>query len=45
MKKRLTCVLFGHIFRRYISNDESAPCDYCRKCGLTKEEVGITLTP
>lgn len=37
---KLTCRLFGHDFR---SKDERwiYASDVCRKCGLTKKEVGL----
>jgi len=50
MKRKLSCILFGHDFR--IMQEEKTgtfsltrrtfQSDWCRKCGLTKEEIGIT---
>jgi len=46
MKHKLSCRLFGHNFRRIIESDFSGYttvlCDYCTKCGLSKEECEIT---
>ena len=48
MKKGIIwCWLFGHLFRfnppeRQLQGWEvSKPSDYCRKCGLSKKELGI----
>jgi hypothetical protein len=40
MKTKLGCILFGH---KYIHKKDKDvyPLDYCKCCGLSKEEVGI----
>lgn len=48
MKYKLQCVLFGHTFRvrtQYNEDGElwtkSTASNFCRQCGLSKEEAGI----
>ena len=40
MKHSILCYLLGHYWRRYEAG-YYYPHDWCRRCGLSKEEVGI----
>jgi Pyruvate/2-oxoacid:ferredoxin oxidoreductase delta subunit len=45
MKTKLWCLIFGHDFRMFNDDDEGyrhiISSDYCRNCGLSKEECKI----
>jgi len=52
MKGTLSCVLFGHVFWSWTNTDENGifwserrfgtTSNFCEKCGLSKQELGIT---
>jgi hypothetical protein len=44
MKGTLKCIIFGHKFMSRINDGDyilSKQIDFCRHCGLSKEELGF----